>query len=137
MYLLSSYSVLYHYVLCLFPQCLLGMCQGTNIQKQWSLPTRCTHAVLREAVVLRSDRLIVGHLPAETGLSVGVICGAETKSPESLESSLGCKSPEDLLCILFLRLPCVISLTVEQSASCLHWTREASGVAAVISLIHW
>lgn len=39
---------------------------------------------------------------------------------ESLQTSLGCGSPETLSCVLFLRLPCIINLTAEQSTDHLY-----------------
>lgn len=75
------------------------------------------HGLVGETFWLRSDPLIIGHLPAETGLFV---CGAKKQANrlEGLQSSLG-HSPESRSCIFFLRLPSIINLKVDPSTNTL------------------
>lgn len=106
---------------------LSGNKQTETVVSALKVPTGCAGSgLIASLLAVCLQRL--GYL---SGWSVGL------KESVSLQSSLGCKSPEALLCILFLRLPCIVSLTMEQSCSPVPSSKEASGVAAVINLISW
>lgn len=94
---------------------------------------------MRETFWLRSDDLNVGYLPAETGLFVGMVCGAETSKQTG--------EPTNFFRLRiswnsFLRTFSPAALYHQPHSGTKHWpfillSRQARGVAAIIGLIHW